>query len=133
MCVSKQVCTSVLAPYTVGEVDYTNTVIPSNTSYNHTEHHIINLFPYYQALMHLRTTWDSLAVPGPPVHAQPSSQLPIYVKRFLRTHRQLEKPTDSTSQPGTEKHRSSFEFQGASEYNPLPQNIRCISNLQSRC
>ena len=42
VCVSKQVC-SVLAPYTVVGVDYTmNVVIPSNTTYNHTEHHICN-------------------------------------------------------------------------------------------
>ena len=56
VCVFKQVC-SVPAHYSVVGVDYTmNIVTPSNTIYNHTEHHIINSFPFCQALMHFRIT-----------------------------------------------------------------------------
>ena len=55
VCVSKQV-SSVPAQYSVVGVDYTmNIVIPSNTIYNHTEHHVINSFPFCQTLMHFRT------------------------------------------------------------------------------
>ena len=34
-------------------------------------------------------------------------------------------------QPRTETYRSSFEFQGALEYNQLPRTIRCTSSLHS--
>ena len=133
VCVSKQV-SSVPAQYSVVGVDYTmNIVILSNTTYNHTEHHIrsqlIPILPGFDAFRLLRTHLLCQVHPSMP------SQAASYAATrnvCLRT-RQLEEPTGFTSQPGTETHRSSFEFQGALEYNKLPQNTRCISNLQSRC